>query len=290
MSNIDDQVCRQIDRLKSKSLREIEGETAEKRIKWYQRHAGKPVGMRKPSPRLAYELLTSAYLGLSEAEVPVLAESDTEIEWLSNNACPTLEACKELGLNTRQVCRAAYEKSTQALLSQLDPHLRFYRSYDEIRPFSDACREKIVRVDFEEMMTVAVEEAIVSRRKGNKGYGAVVFFENRIVGQAHDTAVTDRDPSRHAEVNAIRQAVRVLDDTNLSGAILFSTCEPCPMCASLAVWSNLTTIVYGVSIEETVRLGKKRIQISSNEIAEKSPVMIEVIWDILHDECLALYT
>jgi len=59
--------------------------------------------------------------------------------------------------------------------------------------------------------------------------------------------------------------------------ILFSTCEPCPMCSSLAVWANLTSIVYGVSIEETVQMGKSRIQVRAKEIVGQSPVMIEVI-------------
>jgi len=103
-------------------------------------------------------------------------------------------------------------------------------------------------------MRIAIQEARISKSEGNKGYGAVVVFEDQIVGQAHDTAITERDPSLHAEVNAIRQAVKTLGDTNLCGAILFSTCEPCPMCASLAVWANVTTIVYGVSIEETAQL------------------------------------
>ena len=167
--------------------------------------------------------------------------------------------------------------------------MRFLRSYTEIRPYTDYCRESIVRVDFEDMLRLAIAEARASRQDGNKGYGAVVVLGREILGKAHDTAVTEHDPSRHAEVNAIRQAVQVFGDGNLSGAILFSTCEPCPMCSSLAVWANLTTIVYGVSIEETVKMGKSRIRVSAKEIIEQSPVMIEVIGEVLREECRALY-
>jgi tRNA(Arg) A34 adenosine deaminase TadA len=212
------------------------------------------------------------------------------IEWLSTNPCPTLEACNLLKLDTRKVCRAAYEKSTQAFLSQLDPRLRFLRSYDEIRPYAHHCREMIVRIDFDAMMRLAIEEAKLSKQEGNKGYGAVVVWGNRILGKAHDTAATEKDPSLHAEVNAIRQAVHLLGDANLSGAVLFSTCEPCPMCSSLAVWSNLTTLVYGASIEETAKLGKGRILVTSREIVAKSPVAIEIIDGILENECMSLYT
>jgi tRNA(Arg) A34 adenosine deaminase TadA len=228
-------------------------------------------------------------MGLSPDDLPIVSETDTEIVWQSANPCPTLEAVKALGLDTRTVCRAAYEKSTQAFVSQIDPQLRFLRSYEEIRPHADHCREMIVRVDFEAMMRVALEEAMVSRRESNKGYGAVVALGQRILSCAHDTALTQRDPSLHAEVNAIQQAMQVLDDRNLSGAILFSTCEPCPMCSSLAVWANLTTIVYGASIRETAQLNKARIHVSADQIVEKSPVMLEVIDGVLREECLALY-
>ena len=222
-------------------------------------------------------------------ELPVLSETDTEIVWRSLNRCPTLETCQRLGLDTRRICRAINEKSTQAFLSRFDPQLRFLRSYQEIRPFADHCKEVIIRVDFEGIMRLAIEEAQASRLEGKKGYGAVVLLGHEILGKAHDTAVTEHDPSQHAEFNAIRQAVQALGDSNLSGAVLFSTCEPCPMCSSLAVWANLTTIVYGVSIEETVRMGKSRIRVSAKEIIEQSPVMIELIVDVLRDECRSLY-
>jgi tRNA(Arg) A34 adenosine deaminase TadA len=91
-------------------------------------------------------------------------------------------------------------------------------------------------------------------------------------------------------VNAIRQAVKTKNDPDLCGAILFSTCEPCPMCATLAIWANVTTIVYGVSVEEIAQWGHSRIQLSASEIIARSPCSIEVIGNIFHDECKMLYT
>lgn len=282
-------VKQHIDRLKNQSCRTIEAEVAQKRISWLKQNYPNPDYNPHPTPRQAYELLFFDYMGLAAKDVPVISETETEIIWQSLNPCPTLAACQAVGLDTRRICRGAYEKSTQAFVSHLDPQLRFLRSYEEIRPYADHCREMIVRVNFAEMMQIALQEAKLSRQEGNKGYGAVVVFGNRILGQAHDTAVTEKDPSLHAELRAIRQAVQGLGDTNLSGAVLFSTCEPCPMCASLAVWANLTTIVYGISIEETARMGKARIMVSSGEIVEKSPVMIEIIGNVLNEECRLLY-
>jgi tRNA(Arg) A34 adenosine deaminase TadA len=280
-------VQRHVERLEALSCREIERQVAEARIAWFQRK--RPESGDRPSPRRAYELLFLDYMGLSPDDLPVVSETETEIVWLSRNRCPTLEACQLLGWDTRRVCRAAFEKSTQAFVSQLDPQLRFLRSYTEIRPHADHCRERIVRVDFEAMVSLALEEARLSKQTGNKGYGAVVALGNCILGRAHDTAATKGDPSLHAEVNAIRQAAHTLDDPNLSGAILFSTCEPCPMCASLAVWANLTTIVYGASIAETAQMGQSRILVSAQEIVDRSPAMVEVIGGVLREMCASLY-
>lgn len=275
-------------RLQNSACRTIEREVAKKRIDWFKQNRLKR--QENPSPRTAFELLFFDYMGLSKNDLPVILETQDEITWLSKNNCPTLEACKQLELDTRHVCRAAYEKSTQAFLSQLDPQLRFLRSYEEIRPYADHCKEMIVKVGFEAMMELALEEARISKVEGNKGYGAVVTMGKRIIGQSHDTAITEKDPSLHAEVNAIREASRTIGDGNLCGAILFTTCEPCPMCSSLAVWANLTSIVYGASIQETIQFGRSRINAGSREIVERSPVMIEIFGGVMIEQCRALYS
>ncbi len=279
----------QLERLQTQGVRAVEAEITARRLNWLRQHV---LPVKEPggiTPRRAFELLFFEHMSLDPADLPVVSETEHEIVWRSLNRCPTLEVCARLGLDTRQVCRVAKEKATQVFLSQLDPQLRFLRSYTEIRPHADYCLERIVRIDFNKMMRLAIEEARISRREGNKGYGSVVALGDEVVGQAHDTAATDVDPSLHAEVNAIRQAVRRLKDANLSGAVLFSSCEPCPMCSSLAVWANLTTIVYGISIEETAKMGKARIMVGAREIVERSPVMVEVFGDVLKDECRHLY-
>jgi len=287
--NFTAKIDQKIERFKQENHQMLEAEVANKRITWLrQNYQGQSDG-QPPSPRTAYELFFFEYLGLSEREVAVLSETDTKIVWASTNSCPTLAACNKGELDTKTICRGIYEKSTQAFMSQLDPQLRFHRSYEEIRPYSHHCKEMIIRVDFEQMMRLAIEEAKISKETGNKGYGAVVILGEKILGKAHDTVTTEKDPSLHAEVNAIRQATKTLGDRDLSGAILFSTCEPCPMCASLAVWANLTTIVYGVSIEETVRFGQPRTGVSCQEIIDRSSATIEVIGNVLKDECQALY-
>jgi tRNA(Arg) A34 adenosine deaminase TadA len=289
MTAFEDKVRRTTEQLRRETWRAMALDITQKRMAWLDRVLPEKPGYDRFTPREAYELLFSENMELDLSELPVVSESPDEIVWLSRNRCSLLEACIALGLDTRKVCRAVNEQATQAFLSRINPQLRFYRSYDEIRPHADCCREKIVRTDFAAYMRIAIQEAQRSGSEGNKGYGAVVAFDNQIMGQAHDTATTEHDPSLHAEMSAIRQAVKTKGDADLCGAILFSTCEPCPMCASLAVWANVTTIVYGVSIEETAQLGRSRIQISANQIIAQSPCSIKVVGNVLHDECKLLY-
>ncbi len=285
-------VQQQIERLTTKKLQTIEGEVIAKRNAWWDRQErDSPSFLRKRPlyPRDAYEALFFTYMGLSPDDIPVVHEDEWEIVWSSRNHCPTLDACKQLGLDTRTVCRGAYEKSTQAFVSRLDPQLRFLRDYTEIRPHSSQCLERITRISFEDNMRIALEEAKLSRREGNKGYGAVAVLGNRILAQEHDTAITERDPSQHAEMKALRKAAQVLGDGNLSGVVLFSTCEPCPMCATMAVWSNVSAIVFGATIIETAAQGRSRIMIPVQNIVDSSPVCMELYSGTLREECLSLY-
>ena len=143
-----------------------------------------------------------------------------------------------------------------------------------------------MRVNFEDHLRLAIEEARQSRREGNKGYGAVAVLGERLLAQGHDTAIVRKKiPSLHAEMNVLRQAARMLGTGNLSGVVLLSTCEPCPMCAAMAVWSNVSAIVFGASAAETASRGKLRILVPAEEIVSKSPAIIEVISGILHEEC-----
>lgn len=275
-------------------LQAKEREVALKRMAWLDRRGlSRPLGWPEPtapvSPREAFKLLFLDYMGLAPEHLPVVDETDSRITWLSDNPCPTLEACSRLGLDTRLVCRSIYERPTQAFLSQLDPSLRFVRDYSNIRPYAPHCWESIVRLDLRGLMREAVQEALAAKAEGNKGYGAVLVWKDQVLVRAHDTISTEKDPSQHGELKAIRQAAAALGTRDLCGALLLSTCEPCPMCAGLAIWANVTTVVYGSSIADTAAMGRTRIMLPAAEVADRAPGFMEVIGGVLKDECDRLY-
>lgn len=142
--------------------------------------------------------------------------------------------------------------------------------------------------DYQKFMQVAIEEAENSLKEGNKGFGAVLVKNDRIIERAHDTEVTDSDPTAHAEMNAIRKAFKNYS-TNLSGCTLISTHEPCPMCTTALIWAKVPEIVYGASIEDTIKLGRTMVRVSCKDIIKASPRKIKVKGGILNEDCLKLY-
>jgi tRNA(adenine34) deaminase len=143
-------------------------------------------------------------------------------------------------------------------------------------------------MNIEECMKIAVKEAETSLCEGNHGFGAVIVKNSRIIASAHDKEDTEYDPTSHAEMNAIREASRKLGK-NLSGCILVSTHEPCPMCASAIVWAGIFEIAYGYSIHEALSNGRKRIIFPCSEVFSKSGANIKVSQGVLNQECSILY-
>ena len=76
-------------------------------------------------------------------------------------------------------------------------------------------------------------------------FGAVIAKDGKIIASSGNSVVQDNDPSGHAEVNAIRKACKALGTWDLSGCVMYTSCQCCPMCYSTAYWARLKAIYYG---------------------------------------------
>ncbi|MEH1948201.1 MAG: nucleoside deaminase [Nostoc sp.] len=137
----------------------------------------------------------------------------------------------------------------------------------------------------ESFMRLALAEA----KEGDAPYGAVIVKDNEVVAVAHNTVRRDNDPSAHAEINAIRSLTAKLKNPSLEGYSIYTTGEPCPMCATACVWSGLSEIVYGASIQDLISVNQSQINISCEEVIDKSFRKIKVTKDVLKNECLELF-
>jgi tRNA(Arg) A34 adenosine deaminase TadA len=111
----------------------------------------------------------------------------------------------------------------------------------------------------------------------------------KLLLRALNNAMAEFDPSAHAEVRAIRLATKRLKNLFLTGYTLYSTCEPCPMCMSAALWARVDRVVYGASIEDANK-HFDQIQIPAAEVAARSDMKCSVDGPLLRDECYALFT
>lgn len=101
---------------------------------------------------------------------------------------------------------------------------------------------------------IALANASVATLEGGP-FGAVIVRDGRIVGEGANRVTTDHDPTAHAEIVAIRDACRTLSTFSLEGCVIYTSCEPCPMCLAAIYWARLSRIVYGNTRKDAARIG-----------------------------------
>ena len=106
----------------------------------------------------------------------------------------------------------------------------------------------------EQFMAYVLAKAWTEARSGNRPIYCIVVRNGRIVGEAPNTVARDNDPSAHGEVNAIRDACRRLGTIDLSGCLLYTPMEPCPMCLATILEAKVSRIVLGARHR---RVGRK---------------------------------
>jgi len=121
------------------------------------------------------------------------------------------------------------------------------------------------------------------------GTSIVETKSGKVLLRTLNAVAQEFDPSSHAEVRAIRKATKRLKQISLSGYTLYTTCEPCPMCMSAALWAGVDRVVYGAKIEDANR-HCNQIRIPATEVALRSDMTCIVDGPLLRDECYALFT
>ena len=105
-------------------------------------------------------------------------------------------------------------------------------------------------------MDEALKEAYEGITKGDGGpFGSVIVKDGQIIGRGHNRVLKNSDPTCHGEMEAIRDACSKLKSHDLSGAILYTTAEPCPMCLGGILWANIKKVYYGCTIADTDKIG-----------------------------------
>lgn len=138
-------------------------------------------------------------------------------------------------------------------------------------------------------MQEAIRLSLENMRKGQGGpFGAVVVKDGRIVGRGWNKVTSKNDPTAHAEVEAIREACQNLGTFELTGAEIYTSCEPCPMCLAAIYWARLEKIFYA-----NTRSDAGRIQFDDEFLYQEIPKEIAQrkipMQQCLHAEALKVF-
>ena len=107
----------------------------------------------------------------------------------------------------------------------------------------------------EEIMRHAIRLSIENVERGGGPFAAVIAREGEILASGVNTVSDDNDPTAHAEVNVIRKAGRELQQFHLDNCVLYTSCEPCPMCLGAIYWAGILKIYYGNTRDDAARYG-----------------------------------
>lgn len=136
----------------------------------------------------------------------------------------------------------------------------------------------------EQWMSQAIDAARDAEALGEIPVGACVVSENKLLAVSGNRTRTDGDPTAHAEIVALRAAAKVLGNYRLTGAVVYSTIEPCAMCAGALIQARVQRLVYGAR-DERAGAVESRFRICDSEFLNHR---LTLTTGVLETECRAL--
>lgn len=140
--------------------------------------------------------------------------------------------------------------------------------------------------DFMHLALDACRRGVAS---GQTPFGACIVMGGEVVACEHNRVWDHKDPTAHAEVEAIRAACSKLGRVHLNDAVIYSTTEPCPMCFTAIHWARIPRIVYAATVEDAMSFGFNELQISNRVMKSVSGSDIAITPHLLREEALSVY-
>lgn len=140
-----------------------------------------------------------------------------------------------------------------------------------------------------ELMQLAIEKCRAGIAAGQSPFGCAIEQNGKVISCSHNTVVLTTDITAHAEVNAIREACRNIGSIFLDGAVVATTCEPCPMCMAALHWARVDTVYYGATIADADIAGFNELQLPAAELLRLGGSQLKLIPQLLPEECKQLF-
>ena len=150
----------------------------------------------------------------------------------------------------------------------------------------------------EEFMSEAVKAALKGMNNNEGGpFGCIVVKDGKIIGHGNNKVTSTNDPTAHAEVTAIRDACKNIESFQLDGCIVYTSCEPCPMCLGAIYWARPDKVYYGSNQQDAANIGfddefiYKELQLSNQkkmvgfeQISRKEALIAFKNWEVKEDK------
>jgi len=138
-------------------------------------------------------------------------------------------------------------------------------------------------------MRLAIEKTRAGFAAGNSPFGCAIAQGDQVVATAHNTVLTTIDSTAHAEVNAIRAGCKHTGKIFLEGAMVATTCEPCPMCMAALHWARVDTVYFGATVQDAADAGFNELYIDAAQILSMGGSKVKLIGGVLAEECRKLF-
>jgi len=141
----------------------------------------------------------------------------------------------------------------------------------------------------EQFIRQAIALAQQARERGNHPFGALLVVDDRVVLTAENTVNSEKNPTCHAETNLVQKAIRELKQNQMARATLYTSCEPCPMCASAIYWTGIRKVVYALANEELAKIAGDVLGVSCREIFARASEKVEIAGPFLLEEACKVH-
>jgi tRNA(Arg) A34 adenosine deaminase TadA len=138
-------------------------------------------------------------------------------------------------------------------------------------------------------MSEAIAQARAAIAAGQTPFGAVIVQGERVVARGHNHVWAWTDPTAHAEVVCIRHAAKALSSIRLGSCTMYTTCEPCPMCASAIHWAGIDTVVWGATIADAADSGFRELRLPASDLYALGKSGVISVPGVSREECAALF-
>lgn len=136
---------------------------------------------------------------------------------------------------------------------------------------------------------IALSETAALKEKSGGAFGAVIVKDNVIIGEGYNQVMRHHDPTWHAEMHAIREACKKVASPHLTGAILYTSAEPCPMCLAACYWAHIDHIFIAATVEDAKKYGDFEDVDFYKEICKKPDKRAIKMSSLLREEANAVW-